>query len=484
MNKKGLRLWAFILCVITILPTISAISYANSAQTWWGGVDATGTIVTDEQCPVVVEKEVLTFDIEDLPKTYYESKEEYAAYQATVRAEYSLYNPSEYAVTVHLLFPFGALPDYRNYYDEEDGTFVGEGIDTDYEITLNGEAISKKVRHTLCYYYREFDLDTDLAMLTDGYIEDDFYSPNLKVTKYVYEISGVNSEKYSAASIGMDYTKDELNGTSKMWLVGLSGFTTLNDDHYRVHTWANNGQQITLYVIGEAFEKLPDWTFYENGGVNDREKIRGKCELISTTTMTFEELAMSEYKQESGIEKSDWYNAVVTALNDNEEVSGLISWWKENLDVSEHLMRWYEYEITLEAGQRAVNAVTAPMYPMIDARYIPDIYQYTYLLSPAKTWKEFGTIEVIVNTPYYMIDSSIKGFTELEGGNGYRMELSELPEEELKFTLATEKEVAEKNYNSKFGPERNIRAWLIAGAGMLFVLGGIVVVWRYRSKKC
>ena len=40
---------------------------ANSAQKDWQGTSANGVIVTDEECPVTVEKERLTFDISELP---------------------------------------------------------------------------------------------------------------------------------------------------------------------------------------------------------------------------------------------------------------------------------------------------------------------------------------------------------------------------------------------------------------------------------
>ena len=98
-------------------------------------------------------------------------------------------------------------------------------------------------------------------------------------------------------------------------------------------------------------------------------------------------------------------------------------------------MRWYEYEITLEPGQRIVNSVTAPIYPSIDLDYDPDIYGYTYLLSPAKTWKSFGKLDIVVNTPYYITESSLDGFEKTE--TGYKANFDGLPNGELNFVLST-----------------------------------------------
>ena len=118
--------------------------------------------------------------------------------------------------------------------------------------------------------------------------------------------------------------------------------------------------------------------------------------------------------QNSGILESDWYNAQVELLRLSSETwgNGLIQIEEGNFS----LMRWYEYPLTLEPGQVLKNAVTAPLYPAIDAGFTPSLYSYTYLLSPAKTWAQFGELEVVVNTPYYMTECSIDGFTRTDGG--------------------------------------------------------------------
>ena len=79
-------------------------------------------------------------------------------------------------------------------------------------------------------------------------------------------------------------------------------------------------------------------------------------------------------------------------------------------------MRWYEYTLTLEPGQTLTNTVIAPLYPAIDAGYTPSIYTYTYLLSPAKTWAQFGELKIVVNTPYYMTENNQGSFLRTEKG--------------------------------------------------------------------
>ena len=113
--------------------------------------------------------------------------------------------------------------------------------------------------------------------------------------------------------------------------------------------------------------------------------------------MTFKDYALRDYDETSGILESDWYNAQVELLRLSSETwgSGLIQ--IEEGDFS--LMRWYEYTLTLEPGQTLKNAVTAPLYPAIDAGYTPSLYSYTYLLFPAKTWAQFGELEALPGLP-------------------------------------------------------------------------------------
>ena len=59
------------------------------------------------------------------------------------------------------------------------------------------------------------------------------------------------------------------------------------------------------------------------------------------------------------------------------------------------------------------------MYPSIDESYEPAVYEYLYLLSPATTWSEFNDFEVMIHTPYHLIDSSLE-FEECEEGYVYR----------------------------------------------------------------
>ena len=78
--RQRVRILA-ILTGIFLLPALPAAPVlANSAQSWWEGTDGSGVIVTGESSPVVVERETLTFDIQEFPDSYYQDVEAFLAY--------------------------------------------------------------------------------------------------------------------------------------------------------------------------------------------------------------------------------------------------------------------------------------------------------------------------------------------------------------------------------------------------------------------
>ena len=77
---KHKRLPFLFLTIVLLLCLGTADAFANSAISIWDGVNATGAIVTDEDCPLVVEHELLTFDIAEFPQSHYESEAEYLSW--------------------------------------------------------------------------------------------------------------------------------------------------------------------------------------------------------------------------------------------------------------------------------------------------------------------------------------------------------------------------------------------------------------------
>ena len=444
---------------------------ANSAQMQWRGTDATGAIVTGADCPLVVEHELLTFDIGQFPESYYREVSDYLACSGSVTAEYTFYNPADYSVDATLVFPFGAIPDYGHIRDSETDKMLRYSDTEKYDITVDGAVIDRTLRHTLTFWGAQFELEEDIAKLHDGFMEDPFYTPDMPVTRYTYMSSDVDEEKHNAANVAFPLSADPTK--TKVYMEQQNG-GTLMEDAVQLEGWVNSGEPFVVNVIGEPLEEMPDWKFYKTGACED--EIDGTMTLVSTENTTLKEFLLQAYDPASEVLDYDWYNAMVTALNYFEWEYGAIHSTEIGFDISDRLMRWYEYEISVGPGERMVNTVTAPIYPDIDSRYEPPIFEYTYLLSPAQTWAEFGTLDIVVNTPFFIIQSGPEGFQW--NNPGYELHLEGLPEGELNFTLCSEQEPKAPSYARYFPTDI-----LLIGAAVLMAVVVVVVFARTARKK-
>ena len=463
--------------VITVIFTVLLLSavfvqptHANSAQRHWSGTDSTGALVKDKNCPLVVEKELLTFDVQEFPKNYYNSTEEFLAYTGKLTAEYTFRNPADYAVTATLVFPFGNLPHYGEYiYDSPTDKYTVASDTEKYGVKVNGKPIEATVRHTLKDRGTPFSLNEDMPKLTDGYIADSFFRPDLSVWVQQYSVEGIGAENQAATAAFV--LREDPTKTRVLW-EEKSGIATLNDG-LRISGWAKTGDTLTVYIFGEPPKDGIAWSLYENGAC--KKKIDGNITLKYSEQITFRNFAFREYDNSSGISESDWYNAQVAFLNAGSEE------WRQGGIYTEKsafsLMRWYEYTLTLEPGQILTNTVTAPLYPAIDAGYTPSIYIYTYLLSPAKTWAQFGELKIVVNTPYYMTENDQGSFSGTE--RGYELTLPGLPEKELTFTLSESEHSRPPKGSMPFK-----LVFLLAGfAGFVLIGGGVIAVVLIVKRK-
>lgn len=470
--KKALFL-STILSISMALPAM-----ANSAQTHFEGISPAGTLFTGKQSPLVVEQEVLTFDLQEFPESHYRELEEYLSYDGKVTAEYTFHNPSDADITVEMAFPFGRTPDYGFTYDAQTGERFYAADAEKYDVMLDGVPIEKMTRHTLAYYGDGFGLEKDIALLQDGFQKDGFFRPDLPVTKYTWHIEDIDAE-YTSARAGFVW-KDNGETTRLLLQEQLGGTTT--EESITVQCWVENDGEVVLYAFGEPLKKELKW-FYENG--MEDERFACTQTFVSAETLTFEEYALAQ--EHTGILDYDWYNALVGHLNANLLDFGVIgSEVHSVLDPARDLMRWYAYEMTVPAGETIVNTVAAPMYPDVNVWYQPPVFDYTYLLSPAKTWADFGKLDIIVNTPYYMTDSDF-AFEKTE--TGYRTSLDGLPEGELSFTLCAD-EAPQRESSGISSDIFGIIVGLIFGilriGGMLVaavVVVIIVVIFVKRKKK-
>ncbi len=423
------KFFPLILSAFMLMPVTA---YANSAPTRWRGSDSTSIIINNEDCPVIVEKERLTFDINSLPTGYHSDTDSYTGAKFT--AEYTLHNPTDMDVTATVLFPFGTKGDY---YDES-YMYGKDFVEENYLVQIDGQDIVAEKRYTFFpYNYREFDIDRQIKRISDEYIGDDFFNPDQKVTKFEVDIDKIDRE-------------DEIyltwQGKNDGAVLFTYSYTEGRFEEDKLYLTIGDGSwfDVVYFVIGDG-ENRPDVK------IINRENLAGvSAESITST----EEMTLRDFIKKYVYTNLNYYD-LPRADFDNivSDIFTSGSKGNNNRNFAEHLgyynipsdlMCWYKYDITIPSGETVVNTVTAPLFPDVNTGYEPDIFTYNYLLSPAKRWADFKNLQVVINTPYYITESSLD-FEKTE--TGYKNTFDILPDKELAFTVSQNpKPVKEVNY--------------------------------------
>ena len=477
MNKKIIALPALALSLL--LPASLALggisASANSAPPYWEGTTGAGVIVTGKQCPVEVESELLTLNIPRLPERSYSSQEEFEEYDATVTAKYTFYNPTEMAVKMDLLFPFGRRPEYA--FAGYDAAAEASSYFDDtarYQITADGAAVERTLRYT--YAGRAFAVD-DIYSVSDEKREDGFYLPDLSVTKYQYTVDFPQKGGSGAAEFVLKY-----NPARTRILCGHYRHDELKNGDMYLYLYADTDRNSTFgfTVVGAEPEILSTAVKKDGFSWNTEEwtTIKGAAvrELAKEQT-TFEEYI--EAARPEGVGEVDFYNGALDRLvNFSYSRNGLVSFEPSWLR-AEDFMRWYSYSLEIPAGERLQNEVTAPLYPAIYNRRC----EYEYLLSPAQKWADFGTLEIVINTGYEIEDASLD-FSKREGG--YTLTREGLPLGELTFEIGGD-------YSGGYSPL--VSAWGLVGTALVITIAvgaavclagviiGVVFGVKYSRKK-
>lgn len=445
---------AAIICLAALVPSTTKAS-ANSAIRLYSGTTPSGIVVKDGDCPVVVEREDLHFELPTVDPddilSWRKDTDEKREYNNYVRATYTLRNPSNNDAHLTLAFPFGSVPDYF----DADAFFDA----ANYDITLDGVPVEKRLRHTFIenlYYDYEFSAERDLPRLRDDYVRDEFFNADTVVRKYscYIDLDVLGSDRYLMTLDDLTYTAD-----CRLTLYK-------KNDEVRTGLYVADAETLDIYTFGDEKADLTELVrFYEDTDnvveLDRHKKIDGAIYIKSVETMTADDLIFANYDDDGDISRVDYYNIIQDRIDGylGNYPHGCLNYYAfDNSDAQ--IMRWFEYEISIAAGATVENSVTAPIYPDINEEYEPAEFTYKYLLSPAKGWAGFSNLNITIATPHYILFSSVG---ELESVDGvYTAKFDRLPEGELLFETC-----ASQN------PERHVNvAWSVI---VILIIG--VLVW-------
>lgn len=397
---------AFVLALIAtcafIIASPTSVCVANSAIRYYEGRDSAGVLITTENSPITVEREDLTFDIQ-FDEHYLNGLQ-----IGSVSAKYTFKNPSELTAKVNVLFPIEYLD--RILYDPS-------SIDK-FGVKVDDQTVERKLRFSYMLQDTSFSVASEFVKLQDEMIEDDFYTRDKVVHKYVYTCTA--SDGYCRMYLG------GLDSRSVVCGLWYSSYRQNLDGTQFVTFLMGNSNEYTFYAIGDEIDFAERVEFFSD--YDCKNKVSGSLRKIEESTTTFEEFALKYYEESYGVSKVDWYNAAYWSLKSGSSRVAVVN----HLNVKRDLLCWFEYDMTFAPNQTIVNEVVAPMYPDIDEEHSPSVYVFNYLVSPVSTWNSFKDLNVKINTNYYLIDAN-EDFEAVDGG--YRWHSDTLPDDELSFSL-------------------------------------------------
>ncbi|HKL84360.1 MAG TPA: hypothetical protein VJZ48_02695 [Bacilli bacterium] len=460
MKRKGIIL--FILGLILSLFSPSLIgAKANSAQHSFFGTYASGIISTDETSPVVVTKEDLVFYIDSFPTLY--DTENLSSYDSRVSATYTFHNPAAYNVTSRLVFPLGTQPDYI---DNEDYLNAVAG----YDIKVDDVVVDKTIRYTYSNT-NQFNIEEDLPRLRDTVQDHDFFNDELAVFRYEVRVTApsVQSGTDIAVEINVpsDFTGIIISNKHRGHQTTFSGA--------KIRYWIDNADSFFVYTLGQPFD-----TFADNITVFDSfyqgDEIDATATIVNKVAIDFDSL-INRYRDDIPyVNDVDYKNAMIDWLDERFATNRTRFDNEYVFNIQHHLLTWYDYEMTVNAGESVTNQVIAPLFPHVRTDYDPSVYNYDYLLTPASTWADFSNLTIEIVTPYYLTTTNILGFSKT--ATGYILTLDELPEEDLTFQLSTGENPVRRNTGLEIVISILAGIGAVIGLAVLsvYAMGGLVLI--------
>ena len=439
-KKRRIRLGA---AVLSLLLLFSAEAFANSAIMRSEGVSSGGAVL-ETDCPLSVVHEDLTFDITGFADDFSVRENEIST--GTVTAEYTLFNEGDTEIRAELAFAAGF---------SGGSPFADAGNPV--KIRKNGEELPCRTRYT-----RDSG-EPDVKKLSGEPREDSFFTPDMPV--YV---------KSCTVSKNGQFTPKLSGDWDRLWIPSAGK----GPDGPVLHPMEN--EPLLIYSFGKGEDLLLE-----------AEELDVMTETVEVTDL-FSVIAKME-ERPSDISDTDWYNVVIESWNENEipygegkALCGPVL--REN---EERLIRWYEYTLSAGPGETFVNTVTVPLFPEVFGTTSQKSVDnnYTYLLSPARSFHRFGTLDVKINSPYRPALFN-RSETLEKDGDVYRVSFDTLPEGELEFGVTIKKAASQKSaspgvlgvlFSSLLSLILTVLKWALIAAALAVLI--VIITKRFRRKK-
>ena len=415
------RFFSFFLIIIFITAS-AASANANSAPSYWEAYPYSEVLVVDKDCSIIVSSEHLTYDFSH----DYEYGNNFAPV-ARVNASYEMINPTDETLSVQMAFPFVAS---LMGLSAQDIVIRADDEAIPYEIYIDPHGANFEGSDGEGFSYDGVGNISNNTMVSEG------FDLNNEVKLYRFEVDVDNKEGI--------YLKIDFNVDPKKTRLIVSGF---NGGSYgysegegsSINARINSSEEMEILVLGENFE----FTYEMHSSENEKlPKDSYSIEVIQDTVNPKEYL-LAAVHESIGAEISN-------QISDTQ----LLAPYLYKIFRESRVTGFVMLQDALPAGfaDRIITLVYSVEFPAKETRsvsvgYLSEgvmdsretvwpKYSYTYLLSPAQNWADFGNLDIEIMTPEeapYIIESSLE--LTADGRSRYTASFDELPQEELSFTL-------------------------------------------------
>ena len=413
-----------IFALILLLPALLLPAGANSEPTKWEGTPASEILVVDGDSPITVSSERLTFDVV--------GKDSYSL-TARVTAAYQMENPTDEALAVQMAFPMEEVPADFN---PAGVSITANGAEVPFRLNF-GETIYKEYAPTV-------------------------FDPEMTGTVYTFLPDGKEDDPWLTIEIHDDMEQ-------KIFVNDLySGSYSSTDSYYTFGLDAEEG--ITVF----AFDGSLDYT------------VRGGYTLTETED-TFAHYFQSWLGAQSYAGQYDghWEDLVAQkymGLNQLwTDCPVVASGWLEQYGRSRQTITLvYTVDFPARSGQEVVVSYLSRSDGLREGTADWQ-HTFTYLLSPARHWADFGALDITVNANEefpYVIDSTVP--LESSGEQTYTARLDGLPNGDLRFTLYPQPQISAFD---RYSAAVNLTSWSFLLLLLLAVVALVLIVHLIRRRR-
>lgn len=409
--KPNIKKLISVLLLFVMLPCFvlpSAAMTPSPPTNIVGGKSYGGKISTESG--VVIENQTVTYNISTFP-TFDSKAMVVEEYTGSVTTEYTLYNPTDSKIDVKLYSPFSH--NGKHYFNSDPEI-------SKHSVSVEGAIGNVALRHSYNNYNDPHEISTSIQ---DEYIESEFVSPDLPVTKYTFKQTGIEEEE---AYLAFDFDRILLGRNCFCFNVEVEK-KSQNKNTYRISMPAvENGETFDIFVIGDPLTTPPVLNVYQDKPWYGTVTAEGNIELIGQESMTLLDYLLTFRDPSLEISDVDWYNMAI-------------------MDIEPILIRHYGYyymgylqdrlindvnsiyicDLSILPGERATVRITAPIYPEIETNYDPPTFFYQYDLYTDNAQLFSGNITVNINTPYSIIPNENYIFEKTDEGYSLTMPASE-----------------------------------------------------------